>query len=41
MLFRSILRHVVAIYGNGDPAFTTDLDSAVRQAIASGERTPS
>ena len=36
-----ILRHVVAIYGDGDPAFTTDLHSAVRQAIASGERATS
>lgn len=36
-----ILRHVVAIYGDGDPAFTTGLGSAVRQAIASGERAAS
>lgn len=36
-----ILRHVVAVYGDGDPAFTTGLDSAVRQAIASGERAAS
>jgi uncharacterized membrane protein (UPF0182 family) len=32
-----ILRHVVAIYGGGDPAFTSDLDTALKQALASGD----
>ena len=36
-----ILRHIVAVYGNGDPAFTDDLASAVRTAIASGVRADS
>lgn len=33
-----ILRHVIAVYGDGDPAFADDLPTAVRQAIASGVR---
>ncbi len=33
-----ILRHVIAIYGDGEPAFTTDLPEALRQAVASGDR---
>ncbi|HET8603249.1 MAG TPA: UPF0182 family protein [Marmoricola sp.] len=31
-----ILRHVIALYGNGDPAFDTNLGPALQQAIASG-----
>jgi uncharacterized membrane protein (UPF0182 family) len=31
-----VLRHVIALYANGDPAFDTSLDPALRQAIASG-----
>ena len=29
-----ILRHVIAVYGDGQPAFKSTLDSALRQAIA-------
>jgi uncharacterized protein len=29
-----ILRHVIAVYGDGQPAFRSTLDSALRQAIA-------
>ncbi len=32
-----ILRHVVAIYGDGDPGFTKDLPSALRAALAAGD----
>ncbi len=32
-----ILRHVIAVYGNGQPAFSPDLNTALKQAIASGE----
>jgi uncharacterized membrane protein (UPF0182 family) len=31
-----VLRHVIALYANGDPAFDTTLDPALRQALASG-----
>lgn len=31
-----ILRHVIALYGNGDPAFKTSLNAAVSAAVASG-----
>jgi uncharacterized membrane protein (UPF0182 family) len=33
-----ILRHVIAVYGNGQPAFKPTLDSALRQAIANDAR---
>jgi len=33
-----ILRHVVAIYGNGDPGFSSDLATSLRQALASGDQ---
>jgi len=29
-----ILRHVIAVYGDGQPAFEPTLDRALRQAIA-------
>ena len=32
-----ILRHVIAIYGDGEPAFTTDLPEALHRAVASGD----
>ncbi|MDX6358949.1 MAG: uncharacterized protein QOH37_2003 [Nocardioidaceae bacterium] len=32
-----ILRHVIAVYGNGQPAFKSTLDDALRQAIANSE----
>ncbi|WP_310961447.1 UPF0182 family protein [Nocardioides terrisoli] len=32
-----ILRHVIALYANGDPAFDDGLAPALRQAIASGD----
>ena len=32
-----ILRHVIAVYGNGQPAFRTTLGAALRQAIASSQ----
>ncbi|WP_151084513.1 UPF0182 family protein [Nocardioides cynanchi] len=32
-----ILRHVIAVYGNGQPAFKSTLDDALRQAIANFE----
>ncbi len=32
-----ILRHVIAVYGNGQPAFKTTLDDALKQAIANAE----
>ena len=32
-----ILRHVIAIYGDGEPAFETDLPKALSQAVASGD----
>ena len=31
-----ILRHVIALYANGDPAFDTSVGPALRQALASG-----
>ncbi len=31
-----VLRHVIALYGNGDPAFDTTLAPALHQALASG-----
>ncbi|MGH3412135.1 MAG: UPF0182 family protein [Marmoricola sp.] len=31
-----VLRHVIALYGNGDPAFDNSLVPAIRQALASG-----
>ena len=31
-----ILRHVIALYGNGDPSFENTLGAAVRAAIQSG-----
>ena len=34
-----ILRHVIALYGNGDPSFENNLASALRGAIASGTAT--
>ncbi len=33
-----VLRHVIALYANGDPAFDTTLGPALRQAIALGSR---
>jgi uncharacterized membrane protein (UPF0182 family) len=30
-----ILRHVIALYGNGDPSFTTTLEAAIKNAIVS------
>ena len=30
-----ILRHVIALYGNGDPAFEPDLETAVTDALRS------
>ena len=36
-----ILRHVVAIYGNGSPGFSTDLKTAMREALASGDKSSS
>jgi uncharacterized protein len=32
-----ILRHVIAVYGNGQPAFKATLNAAVQQAIANAE----
>jgi uncharacterized protein len=32
-----ILRHVIAVYGNGQPAFKSTLDDALKQAIANSE----
>jgi uncharacterized protein len=32
-----ILRHVIAVYGNGQPAFKTTLDDALKQAIVNSE----
>jgi uncharacterized membrane protein (UPF0182 family) len=32
-----ILRHVIALYANGDPSFDDSLAPALRQAIASGD----
>jgi uncharacterized membrane protein (UPF0182 family) len=32
-----ILRHVIAVYGNGQPAFKSTLDAAVTEAIANDE----
>jgi uncharacterized membrane protein (UPF0182 family) len=32
-----ILRHVIAVYGNGQPAFKATLDDALRQAVANSE----
>ncbi len=32
-----ILRHIVAIYGNGQPAFDTNLSAALRQAVTLGD----
>jgi uncharacterized membrane protein (UPF0182 family) len=31
-----VLRHVIALYGNGDPSFETSLSSAIQVAIDSG-----
>jgi uncharacterized membrane protein (UPF0182 family) len=33
-----ILRHVIAVYGNGQPAFESTLNAALRQAIANDAR---
>jgi uncharacterized membrane protein (UPF0182 family) len=33
-----ILRHVIAVFGNGEPSFKPTLDAAIRQAIANDER---
>jgi len=33
-----ILRYVIAVYGNGEPAFEPSLDAALRQAIANDAR---
>jgi len=30
-----VLRHVIALYGNGDPSFDDSLEPAVRDAILS------
>ncbi len=35
-----ILRHVIALYGNGDPSFTTTLEAAIKNAIVSETGTP-
>lgn len=35
-----ILRHVIALYGNGDPSFTTTLETAIKNAIVSETGTP-
>ncbi len=32
------LRHVIAVYGNGEPAFKPTLEAALRQAIANDNR---
>jgi uncharacterized membrane protein (UPF0182 family) len=32
-----ILRHVIAVYGNGQPAFRATLDAAVKQALANDQ----
>jgi Mg-chelatase subunit ChlD len=32
-----ILRHVIAVYGNGQPAFKSTLGAALKQAIAHAE----
>ncbi len=34
-----ILRHVIAVYGDGEPAFKPTLDAALRQAIVNDHRT--
>ena len=33
-----ILRHVIAVYGNGEPSFKTTLDAALRRAIINDNR---
>jgi uncharacterized membrane protein (UPF0182 family) len=33
-----ILRHVIAVYGNGQPSFKPTLDAALRQAIINDNR---
>ena len=33
-----ILRHVIAVYGNGQPAFESTLNAALAQAIANDAR---
>jgi uncharacterized membrane protein (UPF0182 family) len=34
-----VLRHVIAVYGDGEPAFEPTLAKALRQAIANDART--
>jgi uncharacterized membrane protein (UPF0182 family) len=34
-----IMRHVIAVYGNGQPAFEPTLNAALRRAIANDART--
>ena len=33
-----VLRHVIALYGDGDPSFDDTLDAAVKDAIQSATR---
>ena len=36
---RNFMRHVIAVYGNGQPAFEPTLNAALRRAIANDART--